>query len=550
MKADVIVIGGGLAGALFAWTLRERGASVVVFDDRELSVCSRTAAGLYHPITGRRLALAWRAQTLLETGRRMFGVIEERRGRKVFNPMPIRRSFIDAEMVKTWTHRREQVDQAGIPVDEIRSDPSSPIRLEHGGYELSGCGYVNTAALLEAITVQMEIDGAWIREAVPTEKIRIKPVGVQYGRVEARHIVFAEGHLGRTNPYWSDLPFRPLHGEILDVRIKGELPVCIHLGRIFLIPLGNELWRAGATHNREIDRDEPTEAGREELEAELHAFLRLPFEVVGHRAGIRPASGDTMPFVGRHPQASPVWIFNGFGSRSLLLAPYCAERLAAFLLEGHPLPEAIDVSRFQKKLRPERSFRATRSAQDKIAEGLNPGQFAIDATAGNGHDTIWLAHQVGATGRILALDLQAGPLERTRKRLDHAGLIDRVSILQADHGELDRHLPDGWSGKVKAVMFNLGSLSRGERSIRTRSDTTLKGLETSLQALAPGGCLTVILSPGDPEGAEESRAIREWVAALPADDQRIEELRGPTPSPQAPWVLVLTKRRFDDQGTV
>lgn len=542
MRVDVIVVGGGLAGAILAWTLRVRGASVVVFDDQGLSRCSRVAAGLYHPVTGRRLALTWRARTLLETGRKLFQTLGEHAGHPVFHPLPIRRSFSDPAMVETWSQRRDEVRRAGLVFKVFDEEAEGPIRSDHGGYELDGCGYVDTESLIAAVADPMGAQNRWIEQAVTSDEVRIHSDGVHCHGVVADQVVFAQGHLGRLNPLWQHLPFRPLQGEILDLRIDGHLSSCIHLGKIFLVPRGQGLWQAGATYDRTIDRDEPTAKGRRMLEEELNAFLRLPYTVVGHRGGVRPASGDTMPFIGRHSTEPKAWIFNGFGSRSLLLAPHCAELLAGALIDGSALPAEIDVARFQPKRPRARPFRATSTAWDRIAEVLRPGDLATDATVGNGHDTIWLAERVGPEGRVLACDIQERAIETTRERLAKTGLTSRVVLIRGDHGELPSILPDDWSGRVRAVLYNLGKLPGGDPSVRTRPETTLKSFEASLGILEPGGRMTAIVNPVDPSGNEEDHAIRDWMTGLSDTRFQVEVMRGPKPSKRDPWVLVVTVR--------
>lgn len=542
MKADVIVVGGGLAGAILARTLSRRGARVAVFDDQGLSRCSRVAAGLYHPVTGRRLALAWQARTLLKTGQRFFRSVEAETGSVIFHPLPIRRSFSDSAMAETWSHRREEVRGAGLEFREFAGNTDGPIRSNHGGYELGGCGYVDTGKLIAAVAEPMRATGHWIEQAVAPDEIRIRPDGVWCHHVRSDQIVFAQGHLGRHHPLWCHLPFRPLHGEILDLRIEGDLPRCIHLGRIFLVPRDQGYWQAGATYDRTIDRDEPTAKGRSILQGELNAFLGVPYTIVGHRAGVRPASGDTLPFVGRHSTEPRAWIFNGFGSRSLLLAPYCAEQLTGALIDGSDLPLEIDVARFRTKPPRPRPFRATLAAWDRVAEVVADGDFAVDATAGNGHDTVWLAERVGPHGRILACDIQSRALTITRERLAARGLTERVSLVRGDHGELATVLPRDWFGRVRAILYNLGGLQSGDPTVRTRPETTLKSFASALGCIASGGRLTAIIHPVDRPGREEEQAIQDWITGLPDARYQIERVRGPRSSQRDPWLLVVTVR--------
>lgn len=152
--------------------------------------------------------------------------------------------------------------------------------------------------------------------------------------------------------------------------------------------------------------------------------------------------------------------------------------------------------------------RPTSIAHHVLGTHLRDGDSAIDATAGNGFDTVFLASKVGESGRVHAFDIQAEAIANARKRVDSAGLGNRVTWHQADHGLLASLLP---SGHFAAVVFNLGYLPGGEHSTTTRTPSTLAAIHAAALCLRPEGLLSVLCYPGHPEGAEESRMIgRLW----------------------------------------
>ena len=114
----------------------------------------------------------------------------------------------------------------------------------------------------------------------------------------------------------------------------------------------------------------------------------------------------------------------------------------------------------------------TKAAQDRIAQSLQPGQFAIDATMGNGHDTLFLAELVGAEGRVFGFDIQQQALANTRQRLADAGLENRATLIQGGHEHMELLLPSRVVGQVSAIMFNLGYLPGGDKHTVTRPETT------------------------------------------------------------------------------
>jgi tRNA1(Val) A37 N6-methylase TrmN6 len=158
----------------------------------------------------------------------------------------------------------------------------------------------------------------------------------------------------------------------------------------------------------------------------------------------------------------------------------------------------------------------TTLAQARIAQVLAAGERAIDATAGNGHDTLFLARQVGAEGRVLAFDVQAQALANTARRLHEAGLSERVELIAEGHEHLASQVPATWHGSVGAVMFNLGYLPGGDRTRITRPTTTLAALDQATRLLRPAGVITLLVYRGHAGGDDEHQAVVDWLADLPA----------------------------------
>ena len=177
-------------------------------------------------------------------------------------------------------------------------------------------------------------------------------------------------------------------------------------------------------------------------------------------------------------------------------------------------------------------------AQTALAKVLQAGDVAIDATVGNGHDTLFLARAVGEAGRVYGFDIQQAALDKAWQRLDEVGMAEWVSLYHAGHETMALHLPEQWRGRVKVVMFNLGYLPGGDKSRTTGSATTLAALQQSLEWLAPDGLLSVIVYTGHPGGMAEALAVREWIMSLPT--QYRSALMRPPQTRQSPpeWWLI------------
>ncbi|ACM22001.2 rRNA methyltransferase, putative [Geotalea daltonii FRC-32] len=146
-----------------------------------------------------------------------------------------------------------------------------------------------------------------------------------------------------------------------------------------------------------------------------------------------------------------------------------------------------------------------------LRERVKPGDRVVDATCGNGHDTLFLAGLVEAEGAVFAFDVQEQALEKTRLLLEENKCLDRVQLFHAGHQELAAYVPD----PVQAVAFNLGYLPGSDKSCITRAATTLAALEQASYLVVSGGVIVVVIYPGHDGGGEEAAAVEYWARSLP-----------------------------------
>lgn len=168
----------------------------------------------------------------------------------------------------------------------------------------------------------------------------------------------------------------------------------------------------------------------------------------------------------------------------------------------------------------------------------------MDATAGNGHDSLFLGQSVLPGGKVFVFDLQAAAVESTRRRLADHGITEGegVSLIHAGHEELSNRLPGGLRGKVRAIMFNLGFLPGGDKSVITCTETTLRALAQSLEWLAEDGVLTIVAYPGHEGGHQEAAAIESWLSGLSSSEFEVQKLAFLNFRPTTPFGLWVRKR--------
>ena len=183
-------------------------------------------------------------------------------------------------------------------------------------------------------------------------------------------------------------------------------------------------------------------------------------------------------------------------------------------------------------------LRATEFAHHLLQRSLQPGDWAVDATVGNGHDTLFLAQLVSTTGRVFGFDVQATALKVAAQRVAN---YPQVTLFHAGHEELATRMPTQATGRVNGIMFNLGYLPGAPKETITHSETTLLALRQAVPLLQIGGLLTLILYPGHVGGDAEAAVVRTFAEALPPNIAVSQYRRLNSRSP-APELLILERQ--------
>lgn len=173
-----------------------------------------------------------------------------------------------------------------------------------------------------------------------------------------------------------------------------------------------------------------------------------------------------------------------------------------------------------------------------IRQVVQAGDTVIDATAGNGYDTLFLASCVGSTGKVVAFDIQPAAIASTRAKLESAGMSDWVDLIQTGHERMNEYI----KSDVRAIMFNLGYLPGVDKNCTTTAITTLKAMQAGLAHLVPDGILAVVIYPGHEQGKIEAEAVLSWAEELPQQQISVLQYAFINRVHDAPFALFLQKR--------
>lgn len=190
-------------------------------------------------------------------------------------------------------------------------------------------------------------------------------------------------------------------------------------------------------------------------------------------------------------------------------------------------------------------MRLTEQVHLELEKTIRPGDTVIDATAGNGHDTLAKARLVGSSGKVIAIDRQAAAIASTRSRLQENGQLAVCELIEGDHANILHALLAKHRASVAAITFNLGYLPGGEKTITTSPISTLRALDAAKSLLKDGGILLVTAYRGHSGGLAEAKEVAIWMRSLSPEDWKVELREPPTrlPSRVPPILWIASKLR-------
>lgn len=345
---DYLVVGLGLAGVAFCERLERAKKTFIAISDTSQQA-SLVAGGLYNPVILKRFTLAWKADYQLELALPFYQALEQKLGISFDDAIPVLRRFTSIEEQNNWFAASDTKGLEPFLTPQILPNQNPAVQASFGYGEVKHTGKLNTRILLEAYSAYLEQKERLHKTRFEYAKLVVQEESVQYGAITAKQVVFAEGYGLKQNPYFSYLPLNGTKGELLTIKAPNLKEDKVIKSSIFCIPLGNHLYRVGATYKWKDKSNSPTVEAKQELLEKLDTLIKCEYEVMEHVAGIRPTVADRRPLVGRHPKYNNLFVLNGFGSRGVLIAPYASKQLLEHIERGTQMDSEMDIARYVKK---------------------------------------------------------------------------------------------------------------------------------------------------------------------------------------------------------
>jgi len=344
-KLDYILVGQGIAGSWLSYELLKREKSILVINEDKKETASRKAAGLYNPITGRKMVKTWKADDLFPELEKKYRELEKYLKSKFLYPVPIYRPFPNITAQNDW-HAKVGLNNESDYVAEVRSSSLGLDNIEdtYGGVIVQNSGYVDIPTLLNAHKNLLLEKSAYMEGTFLLSELEINEQEVIYKSYSAHKIIFCSGPA--ISSFWNALPFKLVRGDIIDIVCDLPRNYIFNQG-VFIIPK-NDYFTVGSTYDHNNLTFEPQESGIMNIEQRLKKIFTGEYEISYKRAGVRPSTHDRRPYIGFHKKNKTVGIFNGFGTKGVSLTPYFARHFAE-VLEGYSeIEKEVDVKRIYK----------------------------------------------------------------------------------------------------------------------------------------------------------------------------------------------------------
>ncbi len=342
---DFIIVGGGLAGLTFAETLLQNNKSFVLFSDNTWR-SSRVAAGLYNPLIIKRYKPLQDAVEQIEFLRKFYGEAETRFEAKFHYENSTLRKFVSTAEQNEWFEHCDKPQLQEILSTQLLANSIGGIESPFQFGVVNFTGYVDTDTFISAFHEYLANLDRFRAESFAYSDLTISSVDISYQNIKAKHIVFAEGYGVNSNPFFKFVTVPGTKGEGITIEAPAlELKQIINSG-VFILPLGNNRFKVGATYEWTDKTEKTTAEARIELIERLKHVITCNFTVIDQWAGVRPTTPDRKAIVGTHPDFPQLHILNGLGTRGVMLGPSMSKLLYESIYKKTTIPQALNVDRF------------------------------------------------------------------------------------------------------------------------------------------------------------------------------------------------------------
>lgn len=344
IEKDYMIVGLGIAGISLCEQLQKNKKRFVVFDNNEPGATAMSG-GVFNPTVLKRFTTTWNASIFLPDAKNFYKALSIKLQQTFFEEMPVLRVFKSVEEQNNWTVASDKPELQQFLSTEYIKNTNPSVYAPFGFGKVLGTAQIHTSELLAAYREYLRKENALISETVQYPAIKINNDKVIYKNYLVKKVIFSEGVKSVENPFFPENILIGNKGEFIIIKAPNLHVDVLLKGPVYVVPMGNDHYKVGATFSPNNFDVAPTEAARKEIIKKLKSFVKIPFEVVGQTSGVRPTTDDRKPLLGSLPENENLVFYNGLGSRGFMMAPKLAEILYDFMENNIPLPPEMDIMR-------------------------------------------------------------------------------------------------------------------------------------------------------------------------------------------------------------
>ena len=348
-KVDYLIIGQGLVGTWLSYYALQAGKTCMVVNDSHTPAATQVASGVINPVTGRRIVQTWMIDIFLPFALKAYTDLGAQLNATIVKEAPVVLIHPSLQMQESFEYRFEH-DNVYLQKNTA-SDFEAFMHTPYGTGQINQTVWIDLNLMIRGWRQQLINNAQYIDAKFAIADLQINSDSVTWNSIDANRVIFCDGLGSMENPYFKMLPFAPNKGEALIVEIKGLPNQAIYKNNVTIVPWKDQLFWVGSNYEWDFKDASPSEDFRTKMEATLIQLLKIPFTVMDHIAGIRPANQERRPFVGLHPSHPAIGICNGMGTKGCSLAPYFANQLIEHCETGTPIHPEASLERFEEILK-------------------------------------------------------------------------------------------------------------------------------------------------------------------------------------------------------
>ena len=347
MVVDFLIIGQGLAGSVLALTLENNNQNCFIIDQDLEITSSKVAGGIMHPMSFKRCILSWKGNEFFDFSEKFYENYNQKFKIKTYKDLKLFRLFSSYEEQNNWIGKTSFEPYSSILNHQNTS--IKEIKSQFGNGEVKKCGQLDVSEFLKQTKVFFKNKNRLINALFDPLKLAKRDGYYTYNDIQAKHVVLCQGTEGANNKLFNYLPLIPNKGELLTIE-TNHLPQVMLSKGIFTFPVKEKIFTLGATYSHTDYSETTTTAAKKELLSQMEKIKTLvDLRIIDHKYGFRPTTTDRKPLLGQHPTLDNLYIFNGMGSKGVLIAPLIAKELHQHIVNKQKLDPASNINRFSKK---------------------------------------------------------------------------------------------------------------------------------------------------------------------------------------------------------